>query len=224
MTHPMLDIRGLSVTHKGVTAVSNAAFTAAAGEITVLLGANGAGKSSLLRALIGLATSTGNILFDGADITDRGTEDRIRSGIAWVPEGRRVFAGMTVAENLLVAGPSDPAIRQARVAEVFELFPQLGERPSDRAWQLSGGQQQMLAIGRALMAKPGVYLLDEPSLGLAPRITDSVVIALRKLAADGAAVLVAEQNVGFAALLADQTVLLRNGVMISKTNAQGQVI
>lgn len=214
MTHPALDIRGLSVTYSGVTAVSKASFMAAAGEITVLLGANGAGKSSLLRALIGLATSTGTVLLDGTEISDHPTEDRIQSGIAWVPEGRRVFPGMTVAENLLVAGPANKALREARVEEVFDLFPQLAERPTDRAWQLSGGQQQMLAIGRALMAKPKVYLLDEPSLGLAPRITGTVATSLRKLAADGAAVLVAEQNAGFANPLADQTILLRNGMIV----------
>lgn len=214
MTRPRLEIRNLSVTHNGVTAVSDASLSAAAGEITVLLGANGAGKSSLLRAVIGLAASTGTIHLDGQDISARATEDRIRDGIAWVPEGRRVFPGMTVAENLLVAGPDRPAPRTQRMEEVFDLFPQLAARPTDRAWQLSGGQQQMLAIGRALMAKPKLYLLDEPSLGLAPRITGAVADSLRALAAGDSAVLVAEQNVGFAEPLADRTLFLRNGEIV----------
>lgn len=215
MTSPRLEIQNLSVTHNGVTAVSGASLSAKAGNITVLLGANGAGKSSLLRALIGLAASTGAIHLDGQDISGQSTEDRIRNGIAWVPEGRRVFPGMTVAENLLVAGPERPALRAARMEEVFDLFPQLAARPTDRAWQLSGGQQQMLAIGRALMAKPKLYLLDEPSLGLAPRITGAVADSLRALAAGDSAVLVAEQNVGFVEPLADRTLLLRNGEIVS---------
>lgn len=214
MTRPRLEIQNLTVTHSGVIAVSGASFSAMSGEITVLLGANGAGKSSLLRALIGLATSTGAIHLDGQDISGQTTEDRIHSGIAWVPEGRRVFPGMTVAENLLVAGPASTAIRAERVEEVFDLFPQLAARPADRAWQLSGGQQQMLAIGRALMAKPKLYLLDEPSLGLAPRITGAVADSLRALAASDAAVLVAEQNVGFARPLADKILLLRNSKIV----------
>lgn len=215
MTQARLDVQNLTVTHSGVTAVSGVSFSAAAGEITVLLGANGAGKSSLLRALIGLATSTGAIRLDGQDMSSRATEHRIQSGIAWVPEGRRVFPGMTVAENLLVAGPARRALRAERMEEVFDLFPQLAARPSDRAWQLSGGQQQMLAIGRALMAKPKLYLLDEPSLGLAPRMTGVVAEGLRALAAKDASVLIAEQNAGFVQPLADKTLLLRNGAIVS---------
>lgn len=211
MTGPALQIHGLTVRHGAVTAVSGATLSAAPGEITCLLGVNGAGKSSLLRAVMGLASAVGRIELSGRDITALSTEDRVRAGLAYVPEGRRVFPGLTVAENLLVAGPNRAGERLARLDEVYELFPQLAQRPTDRAWQLSGGQQQMLAIGRALMSRPDVYLLDEPTLGLAPRIIDDVAESLRRLAQAGAAVLVAEQNAGFAARLADRTIMMRTG-------------
>jgi len=212
-----LELHGLSVTHGGVTALHDVSLAATAGEITVLLGANGAGKSSLFRAIMGLATSLGGVLLDGHDISRRATEDRVRAGLAWVPEGRRVFPGLTVAENLLVSSRAGHHARTQKLGEVFALFPQLAARPADRAWQLSGGQQQMLAIGRAMMADPRVYLLDEPSLGLAPAIADTLAGALRKLTSGGAAVLIGEQNAGFAEPLADRTILLRNGRLVATT-------
>lgn len=223
MTGVALDIRDLTVTHGGVVAIHDVSFAARSGEITVLLGANGAGKSSLLRAVIGLASSTGRISLGGTNISGRPTEDRVRLGLAWVPEGRRVFPGLTVAENLLVASLSRHPERQQKLEEVFSLFPQLAGRPADHAWQLSGGQQQMLAIGRAIMAKPHVYLLDEPSLGLAPAVADAVAIALQKLASAGAAVIIGEQNAGFVRPIADETILLRNGQVATASAGQGQV-
>jgi branched-chain amino acid transport system ATP-binding protein len=219
MTTPGLQIEGLTVRHGAVTAVSNASLSAAPGEVTCLLGMNGAGKSSLLRAIIGLAASDGAIAVSGHDISQMATEHRIRAGIAYVPEGRRVFPGLTVAENLLVAGPARNADRQERLATVFELFPQLAQRPADRAWQLSGGQQQMLAIGRALMARPDIYLLDEPTLGLSPRVIDDVAESLARLVQTGAAVLVAEQNAGFAAHVADRTILIQTGRIVAPSGA-----
>ncbi|MBS28960.1 MAG: ABC transporter ATP-binding protein [Alphaproteobacteria bacterium] len=219
MTTPGLQIEGLTVRHGAVTAVSNASLSAAPGEVTCLLGMNGAGKSSLLRAIIGLAASDGAIAVSGRDISQMATEHRIRAGIAYVPEGRRVFPGLTVAENLLVAGPARNADRQERLATVFELFPQLAQRPADRAWQLSGGQQQMLAIGRALMARPDIYLLDEPTLGLSPRVIDDVAESLARLVQTGAAVLVAEQNAGFAAHVADRTILIQTGRIVAPSGA-----
>ena len=214
MTVPALEVRGLSVRHGAVTALSEVSFAAAAGDVTVLLGANGAGKSSLLRALIGLATATGDIILDGGDITSLTTEDRIRAGLAWVPEGRRVFPGMTVTENLLVACPGPDQTRQKALEEVFTLFPQLAARAAEHAWKLSGGQQQMLAIGRGLMARPKVYLLDEPALGLAPRLANAVAEGLQQISATGAAIIIAEQNAGFVADIADKTLLLRNGKLV----------
>jgi branched-chain amino acid transport system ATP-binding protein len=209
-----LELQGLTVTHGSVTALHDVSLAAPAGKITVLLGANGAGKSSLFRAVMGLATSRGAVLLDGHDISRNAVEDRVRAGLAWVPEGRRVFPGLTVAENLLVSSRARRQARAQKLAEIFALFPQLAARPGDRAWQLSGGQQQMLAIGRAMMADPRVYLLDEPSLGLAPAIAGTLADALQKLASGGAAVLIGEQNAGFSEPLADQTIRLRNGYLI----------
>ncbi len=211
MTAPHLSVEGLTVRHGAVAAVAEASFTVEAGAITALVGANGAGKTSLLRGLVGLADADGRIALGGEDITRHGVERRIAAGLAWVPEGRRVFAGMTVADNLLVACPANAATRRDRLQHVYALFPQLAERPNARAWALSGGQQQMLAIGRALMVDPRIYLLDEPSLGLAPVVLDDVADGLRRIADTGAAVLVAEQNAGFAARIADRTIPMRNG-------------
>lgn len=218
-----LEIQGLTVSHGGVTAIRDISLAAPAGEITALLGANGAGKSSLFRAVMGLATTRGGIFLDGHDITGLTTEDRVRSGLAWVPEGRRVFPGMTVTENLLVASRAEHRVRQQKRDEVFALFPQLAARPTDHAWQLSGGQQQMLAIGRAMMATPRVYLLDEPSLGLAPGIADTLATALRNLASGETTVIIGEQNAGFAKPLADHVILLRNGERVPEGDGQGQI-
>lgn len=206
-----LRIENLTVRHGAVIAVADVSLDAGPGAITCLVGVNGAGKSSLLRAIVGLAAATGGIHLGPRDITRLPTEARIRAGLAYVPEGRRVFPGLTVGENLLVAGPANARDRRRRFDQALDLFPQLAARTNDRAWQLSGGQQQMLAIGRALMARPNVYLLDEPTLGLAPQIIDDVAAALRQLSASGAAILVAEQNAGFAKRIADRTVTIRTG-------------
>jgi branched-chain amino acid transport system ATP-binding protein len=213
-TTPTLEVRNVTVRHGGVTAVRNASLTAHAGEITALLGVNGAGKTSLLRGIVGLAATDGEIRLDGSKIGALATEDRINAGIAWVPEGRRVFPGLTVAENLEVASQADITSRRERLAGVVALFPQLAGRLGDRAWQLSGGQQQMLAIGRALMARPRVYLLDEPSLGLSPAVAAILAESLRTLTAEGAAVVLAEQNAGFAQLLAGRRCIMRNGEIV----------
>ncbi|MEL0012381.1 MAG: ABC transporter ATP-binding protein [Alphaproteobacteria bacterium] len=213
-TTPTLEVRNVTVRHGGVTAVRNASLTAHAGEITALLGVNGAGKTSLLRGIVGLAATDGEIRLDGSKIGALATEDRINAGIAWVPEGRRVFPGLTVAENLEVASQADITSRRERLAGVVARFPQLAGRLGDRAWQLSGGQQQMLAIGRALMARPRVYLLDEPSLGLSPAVAAILAESLRTLTAEGAAVVLAEQNAGFAQLLAGRSCMLRNGEIV----------
>ncbi len=206
-----LQIENLTVRHGAVVAVAGASLTASPGVITCLVGVNGAGKSSLLRAVVGLASSDGDIRLGARDISQISTEARIRAGLAYVPEGRRVFPGLTVGENLLVAGPSGTRVRRQRFDDALDLFPQLRPRIHDRAWQLSGGQQQMLAIGRALMARPDVYILDEPTLGLAPQIVDDVAASLRQLSASGAAILVAEQNAGFAERIADEIVMIRTG-------------
>jgi branched-chain amino acid transport system ATP-binding protein len=214
ITTPALEVHNVTVRHGGVTAVRNASLTAHAGEITALLGVNGAGKTSLLRGIVGLAATDGEIRLDGREIAALATEDRIHAGLAWVPEGRRVFPGLTVAENLEVASQADITSRRERLAGVVARFPQLAGRLGDRAWQLSGGQQQMLAIGRALMARPRVYLLDEPSLGLSPAVAAILAESLRTLTAEGAAVVLAEQNAGFVQLLAGRRYMLRNGEIV----------
>jgi len=206
-----LQIENLTVRHGAVVAVTGASLRAAPGAITCLLGVNGAGKSSLLRAIVGLAASEGSIRLGARDVSQLPIEARIRAGLAYVPEGRRVFPGLTVGENLLVSGPAGARARRQRLDDTLDLFPQLRPRIHDRAWQLSGGQQQMLAIGRALMARPDVYLLDEPTLGLAPQIIDDVAGSLRRLSQSGAAILMAEQNAGFAERIADEIVTIRTG-------------
>jgi len=182
-----------------------------AGEVVTLLGANGAGKTTLLRAIMGFDAPAGRIRLDGAELGRMPPFRRNRLGIGYCPEGRRVFSRMTVRENLEVAGRSNGS---ARLAEILSLFPALAARASALAGQLSGGEQQMLAMGRALMTEPKLLLLDEPSLGLSPQLTDLVLTRLRDIAARGTAVLVAEQNAANALAAADRAYLLRLGRVV----------
>ena len=211
MNAPLLSVTGLEVAYGGVAAVAPLTFDVAAGECLAILGANGAGKSSLLRGLIGLAPASGKITFDGTDIGGQATAERARNGIAFVPEGRRVFAGMTVRENLEVAAHAGAPERRRRREAVYTLFPQLAARDGDAAWQLSGGQQQMLAIARAMMAKPKLLLMDEPSLGLAPAIAADVVAALKAIAAAETTIVLAEQNANLALGIAARALILDRG-------------
>lgn len=213
MSAPLLSVSGLSVAYGGVPAVEPLDFSVAAGNSIAILGANGAGKSSLLRGLMGLAATTGEITFDGVDIANYATAERARQGIAFVPEGRRVFAGMSVRENLEVAAHVSSPERQRRLDAAYALFPQLAARDRDAAWQLSGGQQQMLAIARAMMARPRLLLMDEPSLGLAPTIAKDVVGALAAIAAD-TTILLAEQNANLALEIAAHAIILDRGRLI----------
>lgn len=215
----LISVTDLSVAYGGVAAVAPLSFTVATGDCLAVLGANGAGKSSLLRGLMGLAPATGEITFDGADIAALATADRARRGIAFVPEGRRVFAGMTVRENLEVAAHAPSAERRRRRDAAYALFPQLAARDTDAAWQLSGGQQQMLAIARAMMARPKLLLMDEPSLGLAPTVAKDVAAALSAIAADTTIVL-AEQNASLALDLAANALILDRGRLIFAGTAE----
>lgn len=211
MSAPLLAVAGLSVAYGGVAAVAPLSFAVTPGDCLAILGANGAGKSSLLRGLMGLAPANGQITFDGADIAALATADRARRGIAFVPEGRRVFAGMTVRENLEVAAHAKTAERRRRLDQAYTLFPQLAARDTDAAWQLSGGQQQMLAIARAMMARPKLLLMDEPSLGLAPTVAGDVVAALTAIAAAGTTIVLAEQNASLALDIAARAIILDRG-------------
>lgn len=202
----LLDIANLVVGHGPVTALHGVSLTLQAGEIVALVGANGAGKSTLLRALMGLVPVTsGEIAFDGAPLTGPSWA-RARRGLGYCPEGRRVFPGLTVEENLGVA-----AAPGASADGIYRLFPPLAKRRDAPGWQLSGGEQQMLAVGRALMARPKLLLLDEPSLGLSPLLTDELLARLRAIANDGVAVLLGEQNATAALEVADRAYVLRLG-------------
>lgn len=220
---PLLELDGLGVRYGGAIALEGVTLTMSAAERVALVGANGAGKSTLLRAVLGLAPVTaGRIRLAGEDVTSLPTERRVRYGVGWVPEGRRVFAGMSVRDNLEVAGLPAAAARACDVERVLHLFPALRARVDQPAWLLSGGQQQMLAVGRALMGRPRLLLLDEPSLGLAPKVVAEVYDTLRELAASGPAVLLAEHSVRRALSLAPRAVVLRRGRTVLDTPAAGQ--
>ena len=208
----LLEIENLFVAYGLVTALRDVTISVRAGEAVALVGANGAGKSTLFKSIVGfLRPRNGNMRFMGRDLLALRTEVRARLGVGYAPEGRRVFPGLTVRENLEVAVFGGAAERERRIARAFALFPQLAERQSQLGWQLSGGQQQMLAIGRALMGEPRLLLLDEPSLGLSPKLADEVLGAVRAIVGGGTSVLLAEQNVGKALACCDRTYVLEIG-------------
>src|SRR6266576_2500975 len=214
MSIPALAVEDLEVRHGAVTAVRGLSFEVGHGEIVGLIGPNGAGKSSTLHAIMGaIRPAGGDVHVDGISVVGRRPEDVARRGVALVPEGRRIFAELTVEENLLLglAGRR----RREGVAEdtrrVFDLFPVVEEARGRKAGTLSGGQQQQLAIARALVADPEVLLLDEPSLGLAPRVVDLVFEALAAIRDRGLAVLLVEQRAQRTVAIAERTHILANG-------------
>lgn len=209
-----LDIRGLHVRYGSIRAVRGIDFSVPKGGITALLGANGAGKTTTVMAIAGaLPVAAGSVSLFGKDMTGATPDAIVRAGVAISPEGRRVFARLTVQENLVLAGSilNDATLGAGRVAEMKERFPILGERSQQRAGLLSGGQQQMLAVARALMSGPRLLLLDEPSLGLAPKLVDQIFDIIEELKADGISVLLVEQNAALALDIADHAVVLANG-------------
>jgi branched-chain amino acid transport system ATP-binding protein len=192
---PLLQVRDLTVHHGQLRALHEVSLSVSAGEIYAMIGANGAGKSTLLRAIAGLdAPTSGSIMLDGADVTRMRPERRVAAGIVMVPEGRRLFPSLTVAENLLV-GSSYARQGPWSLSRVYELFGWMAERATQRAAQLSGGEQQAVAIARALVANPRVLLLDEVSLGLAPVVVRRIYGLLPDLLASGVTVLLVEQDV-----------------------------
>jgi branched-chain amino acid transport system ATP-binding protein len=185
-----------------------------AGEIVALLGGNGAGKTTLLETVLGF--HPGRVMLFGRDASALAVEQRIALGVGYVPEGRRVFAGLTVRENLEASSSLPAPQRRQRVDEMLALFPMLGERPEARAWLLSGGQQQMLALARALVDRPRLLLLDEPTLGLAPVVVADLLRRLGNMTADGTAILLAEQRAALALGVAGRGVVLSRGQVVRR--------
>ena len=195
-------------------------FAIAAGEIVALLGPNGAGKTALIETILGFRPSSQAIRLLGQDVRSLSVERRVALGIGYVPERRRLFAGLTVRENLEASSRLPGPRRRQRVDEMLAMFPVLAQRPEARAWLLSGGQQQMLALARALMDRPRLLLLDEPTLGLAPLVVADLLARLAALAADGTAILLSEQRAGLALGIASRGVVLSRGRIVRLASAQ----
>jgi branched-chain amino acid transport system ATP-binding protein len=210
----LLSVERLQVRYDAVTALRDITVTVSANEAVALVGANGAGKSTLFRSIMGfLKPAAGGISFAGRSLARLRPNARAHLGIGYCPEGRRVFPGLTVRENLEVAVTGPASSRPALIDYAYELFPALAERPGALGWQLSGGQQQMLAVARALMGRPRLLLLDEPSLGLAPKLVDEVLKRVRTIVASGTSVLLAEQNVTKALACCERAYLLEVGTV-----------
>ncbi|MEM6161209.1 high-affinity branched-chain amino acid ABC transporter ATP-binding protein LivF [Erwinia sp. P6884] len=214
--NPMLSLENVSAHYGKIQALHNVSLYINQGEIVTLIGANGAGKTTILGTLCGEPRATeGNIIFDGKAITEWQTARIMREAIAIVPEGRRVFSRMTVEENLAMGGFFAARQQyQTLIARVYELFPRLYERRVQRAGTMSGGEQQMLAIGRALMSQPRLLLLDEPSLGLAPIIIQQIFDTIEQLRQEGMTIFLVEQNANQALKLADRGYVLENGHVV----------
>lgn len=213
---PLLAVDGLVVRYGQITALAGASIHVDEGEIVSIVGPNGAGKSTLLGAIAGTVRPVaGTISFRAADIVGQPLERTVRRGIALVPEGRNVFASLTVMENLSLGATirADRAEVKAEIEQFFSIFPILAERCNEPAGRLSGGEQQMLVIARALLSKPALLMVDEPSLGLAPKITDRVYEIFAEIRARGVTILVVEQNAHRALSVADRTYVLNGGIV-----------
>jgi branched-chain amino acid transport system ATP-binding protein len=212
----LLEVKGLHVSYGGINAVKGIDLAVGAGELVTLIGANGAGKSSTLRALSGLhRPAAGRIYYNGGDVTALPAFELVRRGLALVPEGRGVFGRLTVEENLAMGAYTrrDRVEVKADRERVFALFPRLAERRRQPAGTLSGGEQQMLAIGRALMSRPKLLLLDEPSMGLAPIMVQRIFETIRSIAAEGVTLLLVEQNAKLALEVCDRGYVMESGTI-----------
>lgn len=213
----MLEIEGLISGYGRIGILHGVDLRVGKGELVALVGVNGAGKTTLMKTIAGLIRPTaGRISSEGTDLTGRGAERAVEAGIVLVPEGRMVFPRMTVWENLMLGGvhPRVRPHREATLERVFALFPRLAERRDQKAATMSGGEQQMLVIGRGLMAQPKLLLLDEPSLGLSPLLVQETYGALRKLNADGLTILLAEQNVKLSLAVSTRGYVIENGRIV----------
>ncbi len=218
----MLEIEHLCSGYGEIIAVDAVSFSVDAGELLALVGPNGAGKSTTMKAIVGhAAVKSGVICYKGYDLVGKSPAMRIAQGIAWVPEGRRLFSELTVRENLVVGGYIQARAQEQRNLErVISLLPRVGERLQQLAGSLSGGEQQMVAIARALMAEPSLLLIDELSLGLMPKVIEQIYQALSKLRSAGLAMLLVEQNTHYALQMADKVVLLESGKSVWQGTGQ----
>ena len=219
----MLKIENINVYYGAIHALKGISVDVKEGEIVTLIGANGAGKSTILRTISGLLrTKTGSIMFEGNSVASMAAEEIVKKGISQVPEGRRIFANMTVEENLELGAyiRSDKAGIRKDINKVFERFPRLGERRTQVAGTLSGGEQQMLAIGRGLMSQPRLLLLDEPSMGLAPLLVKEIFSIIKEINASGTTILLVEQNANMALSIAHQAYVLETGRIILSGTAK----
>ncbi len=218
----MLELDGISVRYGKRPVLRDVSLAVGASKVVTLVGANAAGKTTTLRTIMGLKEpSAGTIRFDGVDVTHLSTVERVRKGLALSPEGRQIFPKFTVEENLIMGGyhREDRNHLDADITRVCEMFPRLAERRSQKAGSMSGGEQQMLAIGRALVSQPRCLLLDEPTLGLAPIIVDEIDRIIRQLADGGMTILLAEQNAAMALSVADHAYVLESGRISLEGNA-----
>lgn len=213
----MLEVAGLTTKYGAISALRDASLSVGAGEVIGLIGPNGAGKTTLLGSIAGLLpTTAGTVTFEGADISSTSPEKILRAGLALVPEHRRIFADMTVEENLKIGGVTRSASERAQMLqEMVELFPVLQKKWETAAGYMSGGEAQQLAIARALMSKPKLLMLDEPSLGLAPLLVDLVFDLIERLSAQGTTILVVEQNATRMLKAADRAYVLRSGEIVA---------
>ncbi len=218
----MLEVKDLNVYYGMIHALHDVSFSVEEGEVVALIGANGAGKTTTLHTITGLLQAkSGSVVFEGHDITRKPGHAIVRLGMSHVPEGRRVFANLTVAENLRMGAYTRPKSEMAAsLKEVYEWFPRLEERRNQAAGTLSGGEQQMLAMGRAMMAKPRILLMDEPSMGLSPLFVGEIFKIIEKVSSAGTTVLLVEQNAKKALSIADRAYVLETGRIRKSGNAK----
>ena len=222
MSDIILSVKDLQVNYGGIEAVKGISFDVPAGDIVTLIGANGAGKSTTLKAIAGLVKPrSGSIVFEGTNIIGKDSSDIVAKGVTLVPEGRRVFSNMTVLENIRIGAYLRKDNLDADIDWVYDLFPRLKERVWQLAGTLSGGEQQMLAVARALMSRPKVLMMDEPSLGLAPLVVKGIFDIIREINRQGVTVLLIEQNANMALKTADYAYVLETGrIGLSGTGAE----
>ena len=212
MSKHILEVKDLSVSYGGIRAVKGISFEVSEGEVVTLIGANGAGKSSTLRSIVGLEKPAGgSIVFDGRELTQMGTEQLVTCGITLVPEGRRVFPNLSVLENLKIGAYQRKDSLDQDIQWIYGLVPRLQERSWQMAGTLSGGEQQMLAIGRALMSRPKLIMMDEPSLGLAPIVVQGVFDIIKEINKQGVTILLVEQNANMALKAAHRAYVMETG-------------